>query len=321
MQRLSFRYWNKTGFVVLFFVLLSGCEDFIEEDLSDATIEILTPRDGLISSEVTQTFYWEPVEFALNYKVQIARPDFVFIDELVFDSTTSKNTLTVNFTPGLYTWRIKALNANSESPFYYRIFAIDSSGNLSGAQIVLSSPASNAYINQTDPVFSWEVLPGATQYSYKIYEGEFGNSNLATSEINGNATSLGLPISLSERSYEWGVRGENDQSNSPYSSRMLTVDITNPDVPNLTNPGNNIVTTNPTVVFSWSALGSGGAPEFDSLFISSDSTLSSLISSYESTSATFSDSLADGTYFWAVRRYDRAGNNSGLSEVRRITIQ
>jgi hypothetical protein len=204
--------------LLLSITLIVSCEDFIEEDLSNSTIEILTPRDGLVTGQITQTFYWEPVEFALEYKLQVASPNFDQINILVLDTITTRNKLDLNFSPGSYTWRIKAINNNSETIYFYRSFSVDSSNDLSNAQVVLSTPSSNAYLNINTPVFTWEDLPAAKNYSFKIYEGLFGSGMLATSEMITPQNSLSLPIILSERDYEWGVRGENDQSISPYTT-------------------------------------------------------------------------------------------------------
>ncbi len=317
-----FKVLKTIGSCFLLFVLFLGsCQLIVEEDLSSATIEIIAPRDGAISSENVQQFVWEPVEFALEYTLQIAKPSFSVIDKLVVDTTIENTKFQYSLPPGIYQWRIKAQNGSSETAYLVRDLIIEDTANLNGSLVFLTYPLSNGYVNSVTPTFIWEDVPNSMEYSFKIYEGDFENSNTVTNEIRTTNTSTSLPISLSEKAYSWGVRAENDLSKTLYSSRTFLVDITSPTTPVLIDPIDNQVTASTDVIFTWSSLGTMGSPEFDTIFVASDSILNNVVEKAESMSSAHTFSLPSGNYYWAVRRYDKAGNNSWISGMRKLTIQ
>ena len=60
----------------LFAFLITSCTDFVEKDISKKTVAILAPPDGYVTYSVTLTFWWQEIDGAENYSLQVVRPDF-----------------------------------------------------------------------------------------------------------------------------------------------------------------------------------------------------------------------------------------------------
>lgn len=317
MSKVS-RVFNLSAIILL---TLSGCNEIIEENLESQAVDVIAPRDGAVNADNVQQFVWDPVEFATEYKFQVAKPEFLMIDKLVSDTVTTATKMTLSLPPGKYEWRVKALNNSSETKYFTRRLIINDTTNLNASQVLLTFPLSNGYVNSATPTFRWDVVPNAKEYDFKIYEGDFENSNLVINEINTTNSSLLLSVSLSEKEYSWGVRAENDLSKTLYSSRTFLVDVTSPLTPVLASPLDSAVTSSTNIAFSWSGISNPGSPEFDTIYIAADTALNNMVVKAESVTSVFTHTLSSGDYYWAVKRFDKAGNYSWTSELRKLIVQ
>ncbi len=315
-----FKVFFKITFVFFIIISFSSCKDILEEDISDVVLEILVPRDGVKNAESTQSFVWNEVEGAINYRFQVAKPEFVLIDRLVIDSIIIDSRIIINLAPGKYEWRIKAQNGSSESEFITRSFEITDTTNLNSSEVFLLKPDFNGYVNSLRPEFKWDVVYNSSEYELRVYEGDFEQSDLVSGIVKTGNTSHIWGENLQEKAYYWGVRAENNLSKSLFYSRKFEVDTTIPQLPVLQSPLNNSV-EGLTVIFNWSGLGNIGAPEFDSIYISSDSNQTSLIIKEESLSGIFIQVLDTGFYYWSCKRFDKAGNFTSFSPVNKFKVE
>src|SRR6185369_6148207 len=95
-----------TSLLLISFFL--SCDDFIEKDISKKNVMILSPPDGYVTNSLTQTFWWQEIDGAEQYNLQVVRPNFSSVQQLVLDTTTSGNKFNYSFLPGIYQWRIRA---------------------------------------------------------------------------------------------------------------------------------------------------------------------------------------------------------------------
>lgn len=307
--------------------LFFSCE-IEEEDLEDDWVQVIVPRDLLETDIQTVDFVWEALDGADDYQLQIAKPSFLDdeIEALLVDTVTTGTRFSYTFSPGKYEWRIRGRNSTSTTYYRKRLMKIDSATSLANQRIILRSPASNAYTNNKNPKFEWERLAIAQVHRFQIYEGSTFDGNLYTSELafSNGETSTSLPVELVEGTYSWGVRGEETFSNTPYSTRVLNVDLTEPNKPTLSTPNQNSALNGGNVKFTWAvSTVNGGAPEFDTLEIYADTNLTqdSLINKYHTTNREVTvDTLIPGDYFWRVKRYDQAGNSGEYSTTRKVNI-
>jgi len=122
---------TKTGWGLLFLVLMTGCEDVFEKNISSEQVILLTPPDSLVSTIVLQNFWWKEVPDADFYKLQIASPSFIHIRQLIADTTLYGNKFNCSLLPGTYEWRVKAANFGYETPFTINRLIIDSTSDIS----------------------------------------------------------------------------------------------------------------------------------------------------------------------------------------------
>ena len=104
--------------------MLAGCDDIFEKDISVEEPVVFTPLEGQPVNQGAVLFWWDYMNGADYYQVQIARPGFELIDKLVTDTTLETNKLVLNLTAGSCEWRIRACNSAFCTPFIQRTLVI-----------------------------------------------------------------------------------------------------------------------------------------------------------------------------------------------------
>ena len=79
------------GLITLIVLTLIGCEDIFEADLSGEVVVIIAPKDGLQTEIQPNTFWWEAVEGAEGYNLQI-----VFILDICDATTENADNLSIS---------------------------------------------------------------------------------------------------------------------------------------------------------------------------------------------------------------------------------
>lgn len=298
-------------------LFLTGCEDIFDEELDDKIVSIVAPSDSAVSENYTQLFVWETVEGADEYQIRIVQPDFTYINEIIVDSTIATNQFSYNLYPGTFQWGVRAKNGSSESLWSVRTIVIDSSLDLSNSLVQLLTPISNYSTNDTGNItFSWNALENASNYRLKVVEGSSFEAGTLIHEGAISSTSVSYGIG-SEGTYYWGVRAENELYNSEYSSRKLIIDLTSPQVPEISSPINGSILYNPVDVL-WQ---SGESTDTDTLFIASDSLFSSVLQTIASDSLSYTGNLPSGYVYLKVKRTDLSGNQTESSGQVKVYVQ
>jgi len=303
---------------------LIACDDFFEEDISDKSVILIAPVDGLVTGNSSFTFWWEELDGASKYNLQIVKPSFSSPDQLILDTNIIATQFAYQLFPGSFEWRVRAMNGSSKTPYTTYTVSVDSSMDLSHAILVLNTPIDNFATNNTTISFNWADISYAEEYQIRVRKDNW------TGEIVYNPnpiTENTIQTTIStEGTYVWGVQALNSSSSSPFKTRTLFVDLTAPQKPTLTLPGNGAETTT-TVSFEWSRVTDIGSAITDSLVVSTDSTFSSSYDvAYATTGTSYSTTfdVAAGSskkYFWRVRSIDAAGNKSEYSLVRKFTVK
>ena len=300
----------------LVLISLASCEDFFEKNISRSRVYLLSPPDGLVSIIVSQTFWWQELDGAVEYNLQIVSPSFSHIERLCLDTNIAFNKFTFSVLPGTYEWRVKAFNFSSETPWSIHTLTIDSTTDISHQTIMLLTPADKDTTNTLTFFFSWEQLYNADNYNYQV---DYNTSQIVSMDMEGD--SITLFFTEGDGSYSWKVRGQNSISNTQYSFRSFYIDTEPPPVPQLVTPAPNAVLPDSTVYFSWNRPVQTGSSVRDSLLIANDSLFQQLVDAQFLTVPEFTDSLGLGIYYWKVRSIDKAGNKSNYSAFRKCTIQ
>ena len=312
------RYYNLTAIILLLFAV-SGCKEFIEPSIQDKQVVLLAPSSGTESSEYAQTFWWEEVEDALNYRLQVVSPDFNNTKKLVLDTLVSTNKFSFTLDPGTYEWRVRAENGSSQTLYKSASFVIYST-SITEQQPQLQSPANNLLTNNPSVTFKWLKLYGATQYQLEIDTNNFATSVLF---FKGTTENLEYTVPLTkDKVYRWRVKALSDTIQSRFSVvQNITYDTTPPSVPILISPATGTTTASPAAL-RWNA--SSTAVKYKLYLYKSDKTtiynntypVTLTGTSYSFTSGTFGEQV-----YWEVVAIDEAGNISAASTLWDFTIQ
>ncbi|RBL91724.1 fibronectin type III domain-containing protein [Chitinophaga flava] len=181
--------------------------------------------------------------------------------------------------------------------------------SLNNVQVQLVAPADHAESTDYLQTFYWEPTDAALKYQFQLATPDFDAPVrfVLDSSIKGNK----FTYSLSPGKYQWRVRAVNGSSQSAYVTRNISIDTASlsRQAVQLTSPGDNFLTNNPKVVFSWQALFSARKYKLqadDKNFGSGNFVLDQYV-----TTNTYAYTLQnDGTYQWRVR----AENDTAVSQ-------
>lgn len=110
---------KKTFRVFVIVLFAGGCSIIFEEDLSKETIQVNMPVDGTIATDTSLLFWWETVDGALAYNLQIVAGSFDNPLYLEVDTNVYGNKYLHDLIPGEYQWRIYGWNNSSETEYVY----------------------------------------------------------------------------------------------------------------------------------------------------------------------------------------------------------
>ncbi|MDA8956638.1 hypothetical protein N9H19_03370 [Flavobacteriales bacterium] len=301
-------------YLLLIAFVLSNCEDIFENDISNEKIILLSPEDNTQSKDTNQLFWCEKIDDALTYQIQIVSPNFENIEKLVLDSISENEKINNTLNSGTYSWRIKATNGSSETQWSKeRKLVIRQASDLSGNNIQLRTPIESDTSNIQQHTFSWDTITNANSYQFNLKN---VNNDF---ELDINLETNSIIYTLNEGNYNWSVYAKNDETQTEASSRTILIDTTSPQQPLLNTPFNN-EQLNSNVTFSWTYMEDNGSKIKDSLWVYSDSLLQNKVIAME-VKKSFEYVFDTGTYYWRVKLFDRAGNQSEYSSTNRFYFE
>lgn len=105
--------------IILFFVICCcSCEQLIEvEDISNEAVTILAPANNIALDTTSVNFSWQALEFAEDYHLQVAKPNFDTAQEIVLDTIVGSTSFSKTLLSNTYQWRIKAKNFGYETQY------------------------------------------------------------------------------------------------------------------------------------------------------------------------------------------------------------
>ncbi len=307
-------------------LLLAGsCSDLIEPDIAGEKVTLSSPADGSRSTTAVQGLQWSAVAHARTYRVQVATPSFANPGRLLLDSVVKHTTLTRTFKPGRYEWRVQALNAGYATDFTTRSFRVDSTGSLGGQTVQLLLPAAGFATNAATLTFSWAALPMAQQYQLTVSPNPRSSSLAALDSLVGAGTSVTLRLARQSQSYQWKVTALNASGQVISAPQTFAVDVTPPTAPTLVTPAAAASFLTQPIALSWTRTASDVAQDSVFLYRADQTTLLTGFPRFSSpASLSLSSSFAPlttGTYYWAVRSIDKAGNVGPASAKRAFVVQ
>ncbi|RYD54583.1 MAG: hypothetical protein EOP56_18840 [Sphingobacteriales bacterium] len=300
---------------ILFLFLFASCKDIIEQDVTHAKMNVLSPANNLVSNSYDITFWWDKVEGAQKYRLQIVKPAFDSLEKIAVDTLISETKIQYSLFPGRYQWRIRVENGSSSSPFIVRNIKVDTNLVLTGQNFTVDYPLDQTYSGKTVLAFSWQSYPFADIYEYALLDSN--NVPIKSKKTSG----ISITDTIAEGKYNWRVRGINSGNNTTtlFSiTRSFYIDITSPSFSTNPEPIDLSSVSNP-ITLSWLHANDIYA---DSIIIASDSNFTNTIQRHYivGSSIALQPLTIGNTYFWKIKSRDKAGNWSAFSPFYRFTI-
>lgn len=303
------------AFSIAIAVYVTSCSDIVSTNLSNKSITILAPTNNFVSQNFTQQFWWQEIDGAEKYNLQIVKPSFTAGQQLIADTSISGNKYTHTLQPGAYQWRVRAENNTSNTDYVTYNLTIDSSLNLSTQILLLNTPVDNFYADSLSQTFSWIAMSNATEYIFRVLT----QSGIQIGNVQSTSgTSISYTF-LGEGTYKWRVSASNSQSGSPYSEHTITIDITKPAIPVLTFAPVNDTTRLKPVPLAWNSVETNASYY---LQISTDSTFTSIVKDTTTAdlSYNFRNPITNQFYFWRLRAIDLATNTGTYSNSLKFKV-
>lgn len=313
---------NKIILIATLATLTYSCEDIFEEDISNDTIQIVSPtKEAKIESNVVN-FKWNSTKGADKYRIQIFESDQV----LLLDSLTSKTNITVPLKAGNYIWRVRGENYAYQSIYSFpSYFSTAIPNDLTDQQVILLNPQNNKFVNSINVILNWESMDKATSYSIKVINTLTSQEIYSKDAITETSVTLNV-LNLADANYQWRVKAKNaDSETKQYSARNFSIDTTIPNQPKNVSPiTNSTYASNSNINFNWSIATDTGnikSPISYVIEFSNDIDFATIIRTQNSISTTLQQTFSTiGVYYWRVKAIDEAGNIGTSSTGFKFTI-
>ncbi|WP_321515382.1 hypothetical protein [Marinifilum fragile] len=310
-------------FYLILFILLTGvaCSDFTEEDIEGDIVMLLGPADGSITETQSLTFWWEYLDGATKYRLQIVRPSFDGAISLELDTLITENRFLFSLYPGDFQWRVRAENEAYVSAYTTYSITIEEPKNISEQKIVLISPKDNLAVNNGKVSFSWNELTIADNYTFEIYKESWQGTPAMDAE---DITANDIMLDITDGKYAWGVKANDldKKESTPYAHRIIYVDTKNPNVPELSSPDDKSNSTSKDQTFKWNFTEDDEVTLVSyQIQISEKNDFSTILHESKADDKQYAYTFENtGTYYWRVKARDKAGNESSYSQTYTLRI-
>ena len=268
------------------------------------------------------TLSWKPLEGNRRVRVEVSKRR-IFLRP-VYRREIAGNSATASLSPGVYYWRISAVNPQSKKREFSETnkFSI-----IQNSPLRLHSPAQNqSYSYVDDPPFisfAWSKNELATGYRLEIAK-DPGFSSLAQSKTT---TTTGISLSLPAGKYYWRVKSSSSLAGAGTTSPSQSFVVTKlkkiaPPSPVQPVNGKNIPRIyfeKAGVTFSWKA---SNEIRKSSLQIAKNASFGSIVFSRDSRGSftRVRRKLPPGSYYWRVIGSDAKGRKTEPSPAFRFTV-
>lgn len=290
------------------FLLIGGCGDVFEDDISDKQVEVLNPLSGFTTTENLVLFWWNDLEGVNSYNIQIVKGSFQNPEEFIFDSLTESTKLNIPLNTGSYSFRVRGENSGYTSMWNEQSFMVISTSDLSNKTIVFQDGLDTIYSNLSNLQFNWFPVDSIDYYQVKLSLVSIAVVNLLNDSTSNNSFSTQLD---DEGLFLISVKAVNEKSETAFSTKYFYFDETSPEFANLVNPISGKVLGDSSFTFKWTRnLSKELTHEIDSIWISSNNTFQNIIKRDVTSSFSYRDSLGKGQFYWRIKTIDKAGNKS-----------
>ncbi|WP_457617873.1 hypothetical protein [Lutibacter sp.] len=290
--------------------------------LVDSTVpntpQLENPVDLLETLNSTINFSWqrEAIEGSIEMDSLFVYKDIALTHAIFKDNVTTSEIQLV-LEPNTYYWFVKSYDQagnKSESSTVNSFMILEGIENNTVELIV---PEDALITNNSTHLFQWNPIENADEYSIQVLQND--GTNTVIFDIT--TTQTEKEITLQDGAYLWQVKAMNEYSETAFSERTILIDTQTPNTPELIAPVNEHTQLEKIIHFEYSRILNEGSTEIDSLFVYADENLTGLTLKAEVINNNHYQEFEVSTYYWYVKSYDKAGNESNQSEVRLFTIE
>lgn len=311
---------KKISLLLLIALATYSCIQVINEpNIENENIDLLAPVGDVVLQNASVTFSWDELEDAEKYHLQVFSPSIQNAVAIEIDTLMEQNTASFTLNASTeeishYEWRVRAQNSAYKTKYTTASFSIQLTGEdtFSDNVVVLTSPEENFETNQATINLSWETVPEATEYRIQIWQPDTNGTlidDLNASETNKDYT-------FSDGSFVWQVKAIKDTESTEYTARNITVEATPPNTPTLLTPDDESSIPLGNTNFTWQRDPIAGSVEKDSLYLYRNESLTDLVTKQEVSGGSHNINITtDAVYYWQMKAFDEAGNESEYSET------
>lgn len=301
--------------------LILGCKDFLEPALTNRTLSLIAPADQFVTRSYHITFWWEALEDALSYRLQVVKPDFSRPGSLILDTLIKrKNRFEKTLDPGIYQWRVRAENGSSVSAYTTNSFIVHES-SIEEQKVGLKFPLNEFLTNNTALRLGWEKLFGIDDYRIQVDTLNFSDENnlVINYRLSSNEYLFTFPR---DGQFQWRVRAELGLEQSRWSEvYTMFLDRTAPAKVIPVAPANQAIVSKP-VKLEWQGVPTAKSYRF---YVYKSDQVSLYHPSFpmaiSGTAYFFNLGDSNEKIYWSVRAIDPAGNEGEMSNLLNFTIQ
>lgn len=309
---------KKLLYIVIVSLCIIGCANWVNIDISNESIGIISPVDNHKDSLQLKSFNWEDLEGSNSYQIQVVSPRFDSIIINVLDSEINANTYSKTLNPGKYQWRVRGVNDDFESLWTTHNLEILSTSFLNGQTITGVSPSTGTSTNDMEVIFDWDKLLSTDSYLIQIFD--------STQTLINYYNSLTENYSFEfpkEGVYTVSLQAINDISASLKTIISIEIDTTPPGLVELDYPNWDTIKVFPST-FNWILPVNSGSAIKEQILIGTDSLMNNIVldtTVFSSSSIELDTIRGINTMFWKINRIDEAGNTNVNGVSKRFWVK
>jgi outer membrane protein assembly factor BamB len=278
-----------------------------------ATPVLLSPANRAVNIAMPTTIAWQPVNNAVSYEYELFGAASATVPIETNTVTTTSATIQYNLTAKtIYTWRVRAIDANDLQSAFSIKWAFTTLAQAVIGTPVLILPQNNAIDVVINPTLTWRSAANAAVYSVEIAtDAAFTNNVVNVQDVT--TTSYDVTNLTNKTKYYWRIKGGNGTIwGSPATASFITIAKQGLAVPVLTSPTNGSTGAAIATTLTWQPVANAVSYTVQYATNNNFSNATVLTGAVTTQNVTL---LANTRYYWRVNATDIDGNASAWSSA------